>query len=217
MSYSTKDYKRLMTDGIIDRNPVLVQMLGMCSTLAITTSVANALGMGISVTAVLICSNVIISLLNKFIPEQVRIASYIVIISGFVTTIQLLIRAYTPDLYRTLGIFIPLITDNCIIFARAESFASKNPVLPSAVDGFAMGIGYTLALTLLSAIRELIGSGTLLGFKIMPDAYEPALIFILPSGAFLTLGFLIALVNKIIDSQKKRKTLAEAKKEAIKA
>ena len=181
MKYTLKDFKNQAADGIINKNPVLVQMLGMCSTLAVTTSVTNALGMGLAVTVVLICSNVFISLLRKFIPSEIRIASYIV---------------------------IPLIVVNCIILARAESFASKQPVLPSAVDGLFMGVGYTIALTVLAAVRELLGAGTLLGFKVLPDAFEPAIIFILPSGAFLTLGFLIALMNKLLsvrDGKKQKK------------
>ena len=164
--------------------------------------------MGLAVTVVLICSNVFISLLRKFIPSEIRIASYIVIVSGFVTAVQLLMQAYLPDLNRTLGLFIPLIVVNCIILARAESFASKQPVLPSAVDGLFMGVGYTIALTVLAAVRELLGAGTLLGFKVLPDAFEPAIIFILPSGAFLTLGFLIALMNKLLsvrDGKKQKK------------
>ena len=211
MKYSFKNFKNQMLEGLFDNNPVLVQMLGMCSTLAVTTSVTNALGMGLAVTAVLICSNIFISLLRNFIPKQIRIASYIVIISGFVTAVQLLIQAYLPDLNKTLGLFIPLIVVNCIILARAESFASRQPVLPSAVDGLAMGIGYTFALVMVAAVRELVGAGTLLGFRIMPAAYEPAIIFILPSGAFLTLGFLIALMNKIRSSM-----AAGAKKEETK-
>ena len=211
MKYSFKNFKNQMLEGLFDNNPVLVQMLGMCSTLAVTTSVTNALGMGLAVTAVLICSNIFISLLRNFIPKQIRIASYIVIISGFVTAVQLLIQAYLPDLNKTLGLFIPLIVVNCIILARAESFASRQPVLPSAVDGLAMGIGYTSALVMVAAVRELVGAGTLLGFRVMPAAYEPAIIFILPSGAFLTLGFLIALMNKIRSSM-----AARAKKEETK-
>ena len=211
MKYSFRNFKNQMLEGLFDNNPVLVQMLGMCSTLAVTTSVTNALGMGLAVTAVLICSNIFISLLRNFIPKQIRIASYIVIISGFVTAVQLLIQAYLPDLNKTLGLFIPLIVVNCIILARAESFASRQPVLPSAVDGLAMGIGYTSALVMVAAVRELVGAGTLLGFRVMPAAYEPAIIFILPSGAFLTLGFLIALMNKIRSSM-----AAGAKKEETK-
>ena len=208
MKYTLKDTEDQAADGIINKNPVLVQMLGMCSTLAVTTSVTNALGMGLAVTVVLICSNLFISLLRKFIPSEIRIASYIVIVSGFVTAVQLLMQAYLPDLNRTLGLFIPLIVVNCIILARAESFASKQPVLPSAVDGLFMGVGYTIALTVLAAVRELLGAGTLLGFKVLPDAFEPAIIFILPSGAFLTLGFLIALMNKTLsvrDGKKQKK------------
>lgn len=211
MKYSFRNFKNQMLEGLFDNNPVLVQMLGMCSALAVTTSVTNALGMGLAVTAVLICSNIFISLLRNFIPKQIRIASYIVIISGFVTAVQLLIQAYLPDLNKTLGLFIPLIVVNCIILARAESFASRQPVLPSAVDGLAMGIGYTFALVIVAAVRELVGAGTLLGFRVMPAAYEPAIIFILPSGAFLTLGFLIALMNKIRSSM-----AARAKKEETK-
>ena len=211
MKYSFRNFKNQMLEGLFDNNPVLVQMLGMCSALAVTTSVTNALGMGLAVTAVLICSNIFISLLRNFIPKQIRIASYIVIISGFVTAVQLLIQAYLPDLNKTLGLFIPLIVVNCIILARAESFASRQPVLPSAVDGLAMGIGYTFALVMVAAVRELVGAGTLLGFRVMPAAYEPAIIFILPSGAFLTLGFLIALMNKIRSSM-----AARAKKEETK-
>ena len=204
MKYSLKEFKNQLLDGLFNKNPVLVQMLGMCSALAVTTSVTNALGMGLAVTAVLICSNVFISLLRNFIPQQIRIASYIVIISGFVTAVQLLIQAYLPDLNRTLGLFIPLIVVNCIILARAESFASKQPVLPSAVDGLAMGLGYTFALVLVAAVRELVGAGTLLGLKVTPAAYEPAIIFILPAGAFLTLGFLIALMNRIRSNLEKK-------------
>ncbi|MBQ8509134.1 MAG: electron transport complex subunit E [Clostridia bacterium] len=200
--YTLKEFGTQMMDGLFAKNPVLVQMLGMCSALAVTTSVTNALGMGLAMTAVLICSNIFISLLRHFIPKQIRIAAYIVIISGFVTAVQLLMQAFLNDLYKSLGLFIPLIVVNCIILARAESFASKQPVLPSAVDGLAMGVGYTFALTVLAAVRELLGAGTLCGVKIMPDAYEPAIIFILPSGAFLTLGFLIALMNKLMDVQK---------------
>ena len=210
MSYSIKDFKRQLADGLLDKNPVLAQMLGMCSTLAVTTSITNAVGMGLAVTAVLVCSNVFISLLRKIIPQQIRIASYIVIISGFVTAVQLLIQAFLPELDRTLGLFIPLIVVNCIILARAESFASKNPVLPSAIDGVVMGIGYTVALILLAAIRELLGAGTLLGYRVMPDSFEPAIIFILPSGAFLTLGFLIAAANFIAEKRSQRAAKAVA-------
>lgn len=199
MRYTLRDLKKQFLDGLIFKNPTLVQLLGMCSTLAVTTSVINAIGMGLATTAVLICSNTFISLLRKFIPKQIRIASYIVIISAFVTAIQLLIKAYLPDLDKSLGLFIPLIVVNCIILARAESFASKNGVLPSAVDGVTMGLGFTFALCLLASVRELLGAGTWCGMQIIPESvYEPAVIFIMPTGAFLTLGCLIAAMNKII-------------------
>jgi len=189
-------YVKQIKDSIIDQNPVLVQFLGMCPTLATTTSVSNAIGMGLAATAVLICSNVFISLLRKFIPKEIRIASYIVIISGFVTAVELLMKAYFTPLYDALGLYIPLIVVNCIILARAEAYASKNPVLPSAVDGLAMGLGFTAALVLIASVREILGAGTWLGLRVTPAAYEPALIFILPAGAFLTLGMISAAVNK---------------------
>ena len=209
-----------LKNGILDQNPVLVQLLGMCPTLAVTTSVSNAIGMGLAATAVLICSNVFISLLRKFIPKQVRIAAYIVIISGFVTAVELFMRAYVYSLYQSLGLFIPLIVVNCIILARAEAFASKNPVLPSAIDGLAMGLGFTFALVLLGAARELLGAGTLLGIRLLPKALSMT-IFILPCGAFLTLGCLIAAVQKIRNTredQARRKAAAansSAKEETV--
>lgn len=211
--YTAKKLKEQMLDGLFFKNPVFMQLLGMCATLAVTTSVTNAIGMGIATTAVLICSNVFISLLRNFIPKQIRIASYIVIISGFVTAVQLLIKAYLPSLDKSLGLFIPLIVVNCIILARAESFASKNSVLPSAIDGVAMGLGFTLALVLLATVREIIGAGSFAGIRVLPEAYEPAIIFILPSGAFLTLGCLIAIMNKIMGIIKEKQ---KAKKEADK-
>ncbi len=192
--------KRILTQfkhGLLTQNPTLVQLLGMCPTLAVTTSVQNAVGMGLAATAVLICSNLFISLLRKFIPRQVRIAAYIVIISGFVTAVELLMKAYLPELDRALGLFIPLIVVNCIILARAEAFASKNPPLASAIDGLTMGLGFTLALTLLGTIREILGNGTFAGIPLFGEAFRPAIFFILPPGAFITLGFLIALVQKI--------------------
>ena len=153
------NYPAQLKSGILDQNPTLVQLLGMCPTLATTTSLSNAFGMGMAATAVLICSNVFISLLRRFIPKQVRIAAYIVIVSGFVTAVELLMRTYLVSLYRSLGLFIPLIVVNCIILARAEAFASKNPPLPSAMDGLSMGLGFTFALCILGTVRELLGSG----------------------------------------------------------
>lgn len=184
-------------DGIITNNPVFVQLLGTCPALATTTSASNALGMGLSVILVLVCSNFFISLLRKFIPNQIRIASYIVIISGFVSALELLIKAYLPSLSNSLGLFIPLIVVNCIILARAEAFASKNKVLPSIIDGLAMGAGFTFALVILGSIREIIGAGTIFGISVFGNWFEPAVLFILPPGAFITLGFVIALVQKI--------------------
>ncbi len=207
---SIKGFLKQLRGGIIDNNPVLIQLLGMCPTLATTTSVKNAVGMGLAATAVLICSNILISLLRKFIPQQVRIAAYIVIISGFVTAVELLIKAFFYDLYGALGLFIPLIVVNCIILARAEAFASKNPVLPSAVDGLSMGLGFTFALVLISTVREILGNGTFLGLKLFGDGFSPAIIFILPSGAFLTLGFIVALVQKLSNNAKDKQNARDA-------
>ncbi len=209
------NYIGQLKSGILDQNPTLVQLLGMCPTLATTTSLSNAFGMGMAATAVLICSNVFISLLRKFIPKQVRIAAYIVIVSGFVTAVELLMRTYLVSLYRSLGLFIPLIVVNCIILARAEAFASKNPPLPSAMDGLSMGLGFTFALCILGTVRELLGSGSLLGHRILPEAYPDMVIFILPAGAFLTLGFTIAAVQKIRNTvEEKRRRQAGSGKEA---
>lgn len=198
-----------LKNGIIDNNPTLVQLLGMCPTLAVTTSVKNAIGMGLAATVVLIFSNMFISLLRKFIPSQVRIAAYIVIISGFVTAVELLIKAYFYDLYGALGLFIPLIVVNCIILARAEAFASKNKVLPSALDGLSMGLGFTVSLTVVATIREIIGAGTFFGFPVLGSHYNPAVLFILPPGAFLTLGFVIAAVQKVRNTKEDRERLAK--------
>lgn len=211
------NYLKQLKSGILDQNPTLVQLLGMCPTLATTTSLKNAFGMGMAATAVLICSNVFISLLRKFIPKQVRIAAYIVIVSGFVTAVELLMRTYMVSLYRSLGLFIPLIVVNCIILARAEAFASKNPPLPSAMDGLSMGLGFTFALCILGTVRELLGSGSLLGHRILPEAYPDMVIFILPAGAFLTLGFTIAAVQKIKNTveEKKRRAAEDGKEEQV--
>ncbi len=197
----------LLRDGIIDNNPVFVQLLGMCSTLATTTSVKNALGMGLATSAVLLCSNIMISLLRRLIPKEVRIAAYVVIISGFVTAVELLMKAYLQDLYNSLGIFIPLIVVNCIILARAEAFASKNRVVASAIDAIGMGAGYTMALLLIASVRELLGAGTFCGHPVFGENYAPAVIFILPAGAFLTLGFILAVVQKLRNAASDRARL----------
>lgn len=196
MSKKTGFFKQLR-EGILDNNPTLVQLLGMCPVLATTTSVKNAIGMGFAATAVLICSNIFISLLRKFIPSQVRIAAYIVIISGFVTAVELIMRAYVYSLYQALGLFIPLIVVNCIILARAEAYASRNKVLPSMVDGLSMGLGFTFALIVVAAIREVVGAGTFLGIDLFGGVYSPVMILVSPPGAFLTLGLVIAVVQKI--------------------
>ena len=213
------DFKKQFKEGLLTKNPVLVQLLGMCSTLAITTSLFNGLGMGIAVTIILICSNVLISALRKVIPSQIRIAAYIVIIAGFVTIVDLLLQAYIPALSESLGVFIPLIVVNCIILGRAEAFASKNGVVASAVDGLCQGIGYTTALVIVCVIRELLGSGTfgggLLnggeGIRIIPEGY-PAMQLVMPVGGFLVLGFVIAgsqFLMKKLETRKKDKEAAK--------
>ncbi len=185
------------TKGLIKENPTLVTLLGMCPTLAITTMASNAIGMGAAATFVLICSNVVISLLKKVIPSQVRLPSYIVIIAGFVTLVGFVLQAYAPAVYDALGIYLPLITVNCIILGRAEMFASRNNVASSALDGAGMGVGFTLALLAVGSLREIFGSGTWFGIKLCPDFIQPMTIFILPAGGFFVLGCVIALVNKI--------------------
>lgn len=194
---------KIFMDGILNQNPVFVQLLGMCSALAITVSVKNGFFMGLAVTVVLIGSNLVISLLRSFIPNQIRIAAFIVIISGFVTAIEMILAAYLPDISEALGLFIPLIVVNCIILARAESFASKNNPLMSVLDGLSMGIGYTLVVVIVSAVREILGAGKILGWDFAQYiGYEPAVIMILPAGGFLVLGFLIAAFNKLSDKWK---------------
>lgn len=213
------DIKKQFEEGLLSKNPVLVQLLGMCSTLAITTSLFNGIGMGISVTIILICSNVLISALRKVIPSQIRIAAYIVIIAGFVTIVDLMLQAFLPDLAESLGVFIPLIVVNCIILGRAESFASKNGVLASTLDGLFQGIGYTVALVVMCVIRELLGSGTFgagvlnggAGIVIIPEGY-PAMQMVMPVGGFLTLGFVVAGFQYMM----RRKHAKEKAKEAAK-
>ena len=213
------NFKQQFSDGLIAKNPVFVQLLGMCSTLAITTSLFNGLGMGISVTIILICSNVLISALRKVIPNQIRIAAYITIIAGFVTIVDLALQAFIPALAESLGVFIPLIVVNCIVLGRAEAFASKNGVVASAVDGLCQGIGYTVALVIMCVVRELLGSGTfgggLLnggeGIRILPEGV-PAMQMVMPVGGFLVLGFVIAgsqYLMKKLETRKKDKEAAK--------
>ena len=188
---------KIFKNGLIDENPAFVQVIGMCPTLAVTTSAINGLGMGLSTTAVLVCSNIVISLMRKIIPDKIRIPAFIVVIATFVTIVGMLLKAYVPALDSALGLFIPLIVVNCLILARAESFASKNGPLNSAVDGIGMGLGFSMALTVLGAIREILGNGSLFGLSLFGASFEPVLLFILPPGAFLTLGFLLAGFNKL--------------------
>ena len=214
------DFKKQFKEGLLTKNPVLVQLLGMCSTLAITTSLFNGIGMGLAVTAILICSNILISALRNFIPNQIRIAAYITIIAGFVTIVDLALQAFIPALSASLGVFIPLIVVNCIVLGRAEAFASKNGVLASAVDGLCQGIGYTVALVIVCVIRELLGSGTFgggllgpggAGIRIIPEQF-PAMQMVMPVGGFLVLGFVIAGSQKLM----KHMEMKNKKKEAAK-
>ena len=214
------NFKKQFNEGLLTKNPVTVQLLGMCSTLAITTSLFNGIGMGLAVTIILICSNVLISALRKVIPNQIRIAAYITIIAGFVTVVDLLLQAFIPALSESLGVFIPLIVVNCIVLGRAEAFASKNGVLASAVDGLCQGIGYTVALIIVCVIRELLGSGTFgggllgeggAGIQIIPQPF-PAMQMVMPVGGFLVLGFVIAgsqWLMKHLEMKNKKKEAAK--------
>ena len=197
MAKQKKTLWQEFTKGIIKENPVLRLVLGTCATLAVSTAASNAIGMGLATTFVLVCSNAVISLLRKVIPDKVRIPSYITIIAGFVTIVQMFIKAYSPDLDKALGIYLPLIVVNCIILGRAEMFANKNPVLPSIVDGLGMGVGFTATLLLMGIIRELLGAGTIFGLAVTSNFMDPILIFILPPGGFFVFGLLIALANKL--------------------
>ena len=201
---------KVFMNGILTENPTFRLLLGMCPTLAVSTAASQGLGMGLSTTFVLVFSNMVIAMLRKIIPERVRIPSYVVVIATFVTIIDLVIKAFLPSLSSSLGIYIPLIVVNCIIFARAESFASKNAVMPSIMDGLGMGLGFTCSLTLLSSIREIIGSGKLFGMHIMPAAYKPMSIIVSPTGGFLVLGITILIVNAIVKCVGKHKS-AKAK------
>lgn len=189
---------KIIKNGIIDENPTFRLVLGMCPTLAVTTAAVNGLGMGVAVTFVLICSNVFISLLRNFIPQKIRIPAFVVIIAAFVTIVQLFMQAFVPDLYDALGIFIPLIVVNCIILGRAEAFASKNQVFPSFLDGLGMGLGFTIALTLISTAREILGNGTFFGISLFGPDFPSMLIMIMAPGGFLTLGLLLGLINKLM-------------------
>lgn len=186
---------KTIKNGIINENPTFMQLLGMCPTLAVTTSLANGIGMGLSVTFVLTLSNMLVSMLRKMIPKKIRIAAYVVIIATFVTVVDLILKAYIHALSQSLGLFIPLIVVNCIILARAEAFASKNGVMKSAADGIGMGLGFTIALSIISAIREILGNGTILGMSV--GITSPATIMLLPPGGFLTLGLLLGIINVI--------------------
>jgi electron transport complex protein RnfE len=187
-----------LTKGIIRENPILVIMLGLCATLAVSTSATDALGMGVAFSFVMICSNVVVALIRKITPIQIRIPVFITVISTFVTIVDYAMKAYTPALSRSMGVFIPLIVVNCIVMGRAEAFASKNRVLASLMDGIGMGIGFTLGITAIGAIREILGNGTIFGQIVLPKNYQPILIMILPPGAFLVLGFLQALQNRLL-------------------
>lgn len=201
----------VFVNGIFNENPVFRLVLGACPVIAVTTSVTNAIGMGMAATLVLLGSNLVISTLRSFIPNKVRIPAYMVVISTFVTIIQLLMQAFVPALYEALGIFLPLIVVNCIILARAEAFAGKNAVMPSIADGIGMGIGFTFALILISAVREFFGTGSIMGFQLMGASFEPVLLFILAPGGFLVFGLLLGIINAIVDKRKSNKESKEVK------
>ena len=193
-----KDLRRIFMNGIIDENPTFRMVLGMCPTLAITTAVSNGIGMGLATTFVLVFSNLVISLLRKAIPDEIRIPAFIVVIATFVTIVQLFVKAFVPALDAALGVFIPLIVVNCIIFGRAEAFAFKNKPIPAVVDGLGMGMGFTIAITMICAVRELFGAGTLLGVQVMPAGYLPMDLLVKPAGGFIVLGLMMALMNKLL-------------------
>ena len=201
----------VFVNGIFNENPVFRLVLGTCPIIAVTTSVSNGIGMGLAATLVLLGSNLVISALRNFIPNKVRIPAYMVVISTFVTIIQLLMQAFVPSLYEALGIFLPLIVVNCIILARAEAFAGKNAVMPSIADGIGMGIGFTLALVMIAAVREFFGTGSIMGFQLMGASFEPVLLFILAPGGFLVFGLLLGIINAIADKRKASKANKEVK------
>ena len=207
-----KNAFQVFLNGLITENPTFVLMLGMCPTLGVTTAAMNGIGMGLATTAVLICSNLLISLLRNIISERIRIPAFFVVIASFVSIVEMLLKAYLPDLSDALGVYIPLIVVNCIIFARAEAFAFKNGPVASLADGLGMGLGFTCAITILSAIRELLGSGTIFGAQLMPESYEPMAIMLQVPGGFITLGLLLILVNAIRKGLARRKEM-KAKEE----
>lgn len=188
-------YREIFTTGIFKENPAFVLFLGLCPTLGVTGSAINGFSMGVAVIAVLACSNGLVSLFKKFIPDQVRIPAFIMIIASLVTIVDMVMNAYTPDLYKVLGLFIPLIVVNCIVLGRAESFASKNGVIESILDGLGSGVGFTLSLTFLGAVREILGNGSIFGISLVPEGFAPALIFILAPGGFITIGIIVACIN----------------------
>ena len=195
---------KVLMNGIIKENPTFVLLLGMCPTLGTTSSAINGMGMGLATMAVLVCSNIVISCIKNIVPDMVRIPSFIVVIASLVTILQMVMQAFVPDLYATLGLFIPLIVVNCLILGRAEAFAAKNGPIASMFDGIGMGLGFTVGLTSIGIVRELIGAGTVFGFQIMPASYEPVTIFILAPGAFFVLSCLVAAQNKIKASAAKK-------------
>ncbi|MBQ9251792.1 MAG: electron transport complex subunit RsxE [Clostridia bacterium] len=200
-----------LLNGLLFENPTFVLMVGMCPTLAVTTAASNAIGMGLSTTVVLVCSNLFISLLRNMISEKIRIPAFIVVIASFVTIVEMVLKAYMPDLSATLGLYIPLIVVNCIIFARAEAFAFKNGPILALGDGLGMGLGFTVAITILASVREIFGAGTLFGMDLMGASYQPMAILTAPSGGFLTLGLLLIIVNMV---RKKLDAWVAARKEA---
>ena len=208
---SKNNLKGVFVNGIFNENPVFRLVLGTCPTIAVTTSVTNGIGMGLAATMVLLGSNIVVSSLRNFIPNKVRIPAYIVVICTFVTMIQLFMQAFIPSLYDSLGIFLPLIVVNCIILARAEAFAGKSPVIDSAVDGLGMGLGFTLALIIIAAVREILGNGSILGYQLMGNGFEPVLLFILAPGGFLAFGLILGIINGIGNKRRLKKTVKEAK------
>ena len=195
--------KKILLNGILHENPTFRLVLGMCPTLAITYQATNGIAMGLATTFVLVFSNLVISLLRRMIPEQIRIPAFVIVIATFVTVVEMVMHAFFPDLYDTLGVFISLIVVNCIIFARAESFAFKNPPLASKLDGLGMGLGFTLAITLLSCVRELLGAGTIFGVAMLPETFQPMAIAVQPAGGFILLGLLLAAVTALTNRSRK--------------